>query len=75
MDVVLNFVKDNFDLEYWDVESSKILPRALMLTSKNTGGTVLIWKDLNSDAVYFSINGEKPIKRYLLSLNRIKKKS
>lgn len=75
MDIVLDFVEENFDLEYWDVESCKFLPKALLLTSKITGESVLVWKDLNSDAVCFSINGERPIKRYLHSLNRMEKKA
>jgi hypothetical protein len=76
MDVVLDFVEENFDLEHWDVESCKFLPRALLLTCKK-GGSVLVWKDVNSDAVCFSVNGGPHIKRYpsLLSLRRLEKQA
>ena len=64
MDVVLDFIEANFDLDYWEVENCRLLPRALLLTSIKTGGTVLVWKDLLTNGVCFSIGGDKYCKVY-----------
>jgi hypothetical protein len=64
MDIVLDFIEENFDLEYWEIENVPFLPKALLLKNKNSGGSVLVWKDISNDAVCFSVNGDPHVKRY-----------
>jgi len=57
---VMDYIEEEFDLSNWDLLDWPLLPGGTLLTCKE-GGSILIWADLVSDSIYYSINGEPAV--------------
>lgn len=60
-DRVMKYIEQHFDLAAWELEDWPIFPGGTLLKCKQ-GGSVLIWADILSDSLYYSINGEPAVK-------------
>lgn len=54
---VMEYIKANFDLSYFTISEWPLLPGGTLLTDQS-GGTILVWTDISTNDICYSINGE-----------------
>ena len=54
---VMGFIIMHFDLAEFVIEDWPLLPGGTLLKDKK-GGSILVWSDIMSSSIYYSVNGE-----------------
>lgn len=70
---VMGFIQINFEVEEFEMEDWPMLPGGTLLKGKD-GGSILLWADILSNSIYYSVNGDKAVKVMMPALEELREK-